>query len=56
MTKPAYALCEQQRRRSDNASAQRRLISTFVVRFLDSTISVLAKSETKNLATYSPAV
>ena len=44
MRKPAFAICEQQRRRSACASAQSD--SAFVVRFLDGT----SKAFTKKLA------
>ena len=48
MTKPAFAICEQQRRRrrrSACASDLRSLINAFVVRCLDSIIPLLAKSK-----------
>ena len=54
MRKPVYAICEQQRRRSVCASMQsdqhpRSLISAFVVRCLDSIISLVSISEISSL-------
>ena len=53
---PVLAICEQQRRRSDanNKGADqpahpRSLISTFVVRYLDSIIPILANSKISGL-------
>ena len=45
MTKPAFVICEQQRRRS----RQHSLISAFVVRYLDSIISLVSVSEISSL-------
>ena len=47
MRKPVYAICEQQRRRSDCADAQS--VSTFLVRCLDSIISLVSLSEISSL-------
>ena len=44
MRKPVYAICEQQRRRSDCAYAF-SLIGVFVVRCLDTIIPLRAKAE-----------
>ena len=47
MTKPAFAICEQQMRRS--AAHPRSLISAFVVRCLDSIIHLVSISEISSL-------
>ena len=47
MRKPVYAICEQQRRRSACASAQSD--QRFVVRYLDSILSLLATAEISRL-------
>ena len=54
MRKPVYAICEQERRRLACASAQseRSLISAFVVRCLNSIISLLAIAEISRLASF----
>ena len=44
--KPGFGVCEQQRRRGADQPAHRcRLISAFVIRFLESIISKLATGE-----------
>ena len=50
LTKPAFAICEKQRRRSAWTSMQHSLINAFVVRCLDSIIPILAKSKISRLA------
>ena len=47
MTKPAFAICEQQRRRSACASAQSG--SVFLVRYLGSIIPLVSISEISSL-------
>ena len=49
MRKPAFAICEQQRRRSACANSLRSLISTFVIRCLDSIIPLVSIYEILSL-------
>ena len=52
MKKPVYARCEQQRCRSDQPAHPRSLISTFIVRCLDSIISLVSISKISRLASF----
>ena len=47
MRKPVYDICEQ--KGADQPADLRSLISTFIVRYLDGIISILAKSKIARL-------